>query len=93
MANLSNVNPNVQMVLQPDFRVDSEKVTFRFFAADPGGGEVNDWYVSFTLAEFEAITNQNQLDTALDARLKLIVRGAAVTAKLGTLPGKIYTVA
>lgn len=80
-----------QFILQPDIETTENGIRFHFLAPNPGGGENSDYYLFYTNAEFDALTNQNQVDTSFTVRLARMIRQTDVRTKMQGLIGKAYT--
>ena len=74
------------------YRVEDGGIRLHFVCANPGPGQVSDYFVLLTDAELSSVSSQGQLRSLVESKLKRSLRATGIASKLDQFIGQSVTI-
>lgn len=74
------------------YRVEDGGIHMHFVCANPGAGQVSDYFIFLTDADLAGAANQNQLLTLVTTKLNRALRATGIASKLDQFVGQSITI-
>ena len=74
------------------YRIEDGGIRLHVVCANPGPGQVSDYFIFLTDADLAAVTSQAQLRTLVETKLKRALRATGIGTKLEPFVGQSVTI-
>ena len=91
-----NANAVLTFAIFPEweraYQIEDGGIRLHFVCANPGPGQVSDYFIFLTDADLAAVTSQAQLRTLVETKLRRALRATGIASKLDQFVGASVTI-